>query len=122
MNNRLPPSPPRAGEPSNAESAAAPALDSSSDSSNSYTGDDTWHFLQEWRVAKEHYSKATWENGQLEICLEASQAGLLTAKEETNAARAWLAKSDAMVAGKIDSKKTLVLIFSTFVLIVSLFL
>ena len=65
---------------------------------------------------------ATRENGQLEIRLEASQAALLAAEEETNAARAWLTESNAMVASKMDYKKTSVLIFSTFVLIVSLFL
>ena len=96
--------------------------DSSSDSSDSYTSNDARCFLQQWRAAKDHYSKATQENGQLEIHLEASQATLLTAEEETNAARARLAESDAMVAGKMDSKKTSILIFSTFVLIVSLFL
>ena len=73
-------------------------------------------------MAKDRYSEATWENGQLEICLEVSQATLLAAEEETNTARARLAESDAMVAGKMDSKKTCILIFSTFVLIVYLFL
>jgi len=92
------------------------------DSSDSYTGDDTRRFLQEWKAAKDHYFEATLENDQVEIHLEASQATLLTTEEETNAARAWLAESDAMVVGKMDSKKTFVLIFSTFVLIVSLFL
>ena len=121
MNNRLPP-PPRAGEPSNAESAAAPAPDSSSNFSDSYNGEDARPFLQEWRAAKDHYSEITWENNQLKIRLEASQAALLAAEEETNVARAQLAKYDAMVAGKMDSKKTSVLIFSTFVLTVSLFL
>ena len=97
-------------------------LDSSSDSSDSYNGDDTQHFLREWRAAKDRYSEATRENSQLEIHLEASQATLLAAEEETNIARARLAEFDAMVAGKMDSKKTPVLIFSTFVLTVSLFL
>ena len=110
LNNRLSP-PPEAGEPSNAASAAMPVLDSSLDSSDSYTGDDAQCFLQEWRVAKDRYSEATQENGQLEIRLEASQA-----------ARAQLAESNAMVKGKMDSKKTSVLIFSTFVLIVYFFL
>ena len=124
LNNRLPPPPPpsRADEPSNAESTTAPVLDSSSDSSDSYNGDDAWCFLQEWRAAKDHYSEATQENYQLEICLKASQATLLATEEETNIARAWLAKSSAMVAGKMDSKKTFVHIFSTIVLTVSLFL
>ena len=73
-------------------------------------------------MTNDRYSEATRENGQLEICLEASQATLLATEEETNTTRARLAESDAMVAGKMDSKKTSVLIFSTFVLIVSLFL
>ena len=96
--------------------------DSSSDSSDSYTGDDARRFLQEWKAAKDRYSEATRENGHLEIRLEASQAALLAAEEETNAARALLAESDAMVAGKMDSKKTSVLFFSTFILTVYLFL
>ena len=73
-------------------------------------------------AAKDYYSEATRENSQLEIHLKVSQAALLAAEEETNAARAWLAESDAIVAGKMDSKKTSILIFSTFVLIVFLFL
>ena len=108
MNNRLPPPPPEAGEPSNAASAAILTPDSSSDSSDSYTGDDARRFLQEWRAAKDRYSEATWENGQLEIRFEDSQAALLAAEEETNAARARLAESDAMVAGKMDSKNTFI--------------
>ena len=121
MNNRLPPLS-KVGEPSNAESAAAPTPDSSSDSSDSYIGDDARHFLQEWKAAKDRYSEATRENGQLEIHLEASQAALLAAEEETNTARAQLDESNAMVEGKMDFNKTSVLIFSIFVLIVSLFL
>jgi len=64
----------------------------------------------------------TWENGQLEIRLRVAQAALNVAEEESSVVRAWLAKSDAMVAGKMDSKKTFVLIFSAFVLTVSLFM
>ena len=48
--------------------------------------------------------EATWENGQLEICLGVSQAALHMAEEEASAVRAWLAESDAMVAGKINSR------------------
>ena len=80
---------------------------SSSDSFDSYNGDNTRHFLQEWRVIKDRYSKATQENGQLESHLKASQATLLATKEEANIARAWLAESDAMVAGKMNPKKAL---------------
>ena len=83
-------------------------LDSSSDSSNSYNGDDARRFLQEWRATKDHYSEVTRENGQLESHLKASQTALLAAKEEANAARAWLAESDAMVVGKRNSKKTFI--------------
>ena len=122
MNNILPPPPLEASEPSNVASTAIPAPDSSSDSFDSYTSDDARCFLQEWRAAKDRYSEATRENGQLEIRLEASQAALLAAEEETNATQARLVESDAMVVGKMDSKKIYVLIFSTFVLTVSLFL
>jgi len=51
-----------------------------------------------------------------------SQAALLATEEETNAARAWLAESDAMVVGKRNSKKTFILISTVFVLIPTLFL
>ena len=73
-------------------------------------------------MAKDHYSEATRENGQLESHLEASQAALLAAEEEANAARARLAESDAMVAGKMNSKKTLISISTIFLLIAPLFL
>ena len=121
MNDSLRPLP-RASEPSNAVSDAASTLDSSLDSSDSYNGDDAWRFLLEWRVAQDRYSEATRENGQLEILLGASQAALLAAEEEAGAARAWLAKSDAMVAGKMNSKKTLISISTVLVLITPLFM
>ena len=101
---------------------ATMASDSSLDSSDSYNNDDARRFLREWRAAQGRYSEATRENGQLEIRLGASQAALLASEEEANAARARLAKSDAMVAGKMNSKKTLLLIFTVFILIVPLFL
>ena len=91
---------PRAGEPSNVVSSA-PA--SSSDSSDSYNGDDAQCFLREWRAAQNHYSEVTQENGQLEIHFGVSQAALHAAEEEASAVRARLAKSDAMVAGKMNS-------------------
>ena len=47
---------PRAGEPSNVVSSA---LASSSDSSDSYNGDDARRFLREWRAAQNHYSEVT---------------------------------------------------------------
>jgi len=79
-------------------------------------------FLREWRVAQDRYSEATQENSQLEIHLGASQAILLASKEEASAARAWLAESDAMVASKMNSKKTSILTPSAFVLTTSLLL
>ena len=54
-------------------------------------------------MAQNHYSKVTWENDQLEIRLEVSQAALHMAEEETSAVRALLAESDAMVAGEMNS-------------------
>jgi len=95
---------------------------SSVDSSNSYNGDDAWRFLREWRAAQDHYSEATQENVQLEIHLGVSQAALHPTEEEASVARAWLAKSDAMVVGKMDSKNTFILISIVFVLISALFL
>ena len=60
---------PWAGVPSD---AASSMLASSSDSSDSYNGDDARRYLYEWRMAQNHYSEATWENGQLEIRLGVS--------------------------------------------------
>ena len=94
---------PRAGEPSNVVSSA-PA--SSSDSFDSYNGDDARRFLREWRAAQNCYSEVTRENGQLEIRLGVSQAALHAAEEEASAVRARLAESDATVAGKINSRNT----------------
>ncbi|XP_066323111.1 uncharacterized protein [Miscanthus floridulus] len=94
LNNRLHPLP-RASEPSDAVSST---LASSSDSSDSYNSDDARRFLREWRAAQNRYSKVTRENGQLKIRLGISQAALHAAKKEASAARARLAKSDAMVA------------------------
>ena len=102
MNDSLHPLP-RAGGPSN---AASSVLASSLDSSDSYNGDDAQHYLHEWRMAQNHYFEATWENGQLEIHLGVSQAALHVAEEEASVVRARLAESDAMVAGKINSRNT----------------
>ena len=113
MNDSLRPLP-RAGGPSGAASSV-PA--SSLDSSDSYTGDDARRFLHEWRMAQNRYSKVTWENGQLEIRLRVSQATLLVAEEEANAARAWLAKLDAAVAGKMNLRDASILISTVFILI-----
>ena len=122
MNDSLRSLPPRADEPSNAASDAAFALDSSSYSSDFYNGDDARHFLLEWRAAQDRYSEATRENGQLEIRLEVSQAALHTAEEEASAARARLAESDAMVAGKMNSSNASILISIASILIALLFL
>ena len=73
---------PRAGEPSDVVSSAP---SSSLDSSDSYNGDDARRFLREWRAAQNRYSEVTRENGQLEICLGASQAALHAAEEEASA-------------------------------------
>ena len=92
---------PRAGGPSNAASSV-PA--SSFDSSNSYNDDNARRYLHEWRMAQNRYSEATWENGQLEVHLGVSQATLHATEEEASVVRAWLAESDAMVAGETNSR------------------
>ena len=51
-----------------------------------------------------------------------SQAALHTTGEEASASRVRLAKSDAMVVGKMDSKNTFILISTVFILIALLFL
>ena len=81
MNDSLRPLP-RAGGPSDAASFAPASL---SDSSDSYNGNDARCYLHEWRMAQNHYSEATWENGQLEIRLGVSQAALHAAEEEASA-------------------------------------
>ena len=101
--------------------STAVAPNSSSDSFDFYNGDDARCFLREWKTTQDRYSKATQKNGQLEIRLGASQATLHTTEEEASVAWAWLAESNAMVAGKMDSKNTFILISTVFVLI-SLFL
>ena len=94
MNDNLHPLP-RAGGPSDATSSV---LASSSDSSDSYNGDDARRYLHEWRMTQNCYSEATWENGQLEIHLGVSQATLHVAEEEANAVRVRLAEADTTVA------------------------
>jgi len=56
-------------------------------------------------MAQNHYSEATWENGQLEIRLGVFQAALHVAEEEASVVRARLANLDAMVTSKMDSMK-----------------
>jgi len=94
---------PRAGGPFG---AASSMLASSSDSFDSYNGDDARCYLHEWRMAQNRYSEVTWENDQLEIHRGISQATLHMAEEEASAVQAWLAESDAMVAGKTNSRNT----------------
>ena len=81
MNDSLRPLP-RVGGPSDAASSV-PA--SSSDSSDSYNGDDARRYLHEWRMDQNRYSEVTWENGQLETRLGVSQATLHAAEEEASA-------------------------------------
>jgi len=64
----------------------------------------------------------TRENGQLEIRFGVSQAALHAVEEEASAIRARLAESNAMVAGKLNSRNASTLISTTFILIVFLFL
>jgi len=110
---------PRADEPSDAASSVPASL---LDSSDSYNGDDARRFLQEWKAVQDRYSKATRENGQLEIHLGVSQGALHAAEEEANVVRARLAESDAMVASKMNSRNALILISTVFILIALMFL
>ena len=113
MNDSLRPLP-KAGGPSDVASSASA---SSSDSFDSYNGDDARRYLHEWRMAQNHYSEATWETGQLEICLGVSQASLHAVEEEANAARARLTESDAAVASMMSLRNAFILISTVFVLI-----
>ena len=92
---------PRTSGPSDAASSM-PA--SSSDSFDSYNGNDARCYLHEWRMAQNRYSEVTWETGQLEIHLGVSHAALHVAEEEASAVRAWLAESEAMAMGKMNSR------------------
>lgn len=67
-------------------------------------------------MAQDHDSEATRKSGQLEIRLRVFQAALHEAEEETSVIRAWLAKSDATVAGKISSMNASILISTAFYL------
>ena len=113
MNDNLHPFP-RNGKPADAASST-PA--SSSGSSNSYDGDDAWCFFQEWRAVEDRYFEVIRNNGQLEIRLGVFQAALNAAEEEASAVRAWLAESDAVVAGKMSSMNISILVSIAFVLI-----
>ena len=78
---------------------------SSSDSIDSYDGDDARCFHREWNAEVDCYSEATQRNGQLEFALNASQATLSAMEAEANVAQAQLAELDARVAGKIFSHR-----------------
>ena len=117
MNDNLCPLP-RTCKPSDATSSA---LASSSDSSNSYNGDDARRFFREWRVAEDRYSKVIRNNDQLEIRLGVFLAALNAAEEEASAVRAWLAEFDAIVVGKMSSMNASILVSIVFILIVVLF-
>ena len=54
--------------------------------------------------------------------LGVSQAALHAAEEEASAVQAWLARSDAVVVGKMSSMNAFILISTVFILIVFLFL
>ena len=113
MNDILHPFP-RTDKPADVASSV-PA--SSSGSSNSYDVDDARRFFREWRAAEDCYSKAILNNGQLEIRLGVLQAALNVVEEETNAVRAWLVESDAVVVGKMNSINVSILVSVAFVLI-----
>jgi hypothetical protein len=74
---------------------------SSSDSINSYNGDDTWHFRHEWNAGVDRNSEATRPNRQLEFALNASQATLFAMEVEANVVWVQLVESDARVIDKI---------------------
>ena len=110
MNDSLHPFP-RTDKPADAASSMSA---SSSGSSNSYDGDDARCFFREWRVAKDRYSKAIQNNGQLEIRLGVFQVALNVAEEEASVVRARLAESDAAVAGKMSSMNISILVSIAF--------
>jgi hypothetical protein len=94
--------PPVAGEASVTarEAHSAARATPSSDSADSYNGDDARRFLRERNETRDLYSEATREVGWLENCLEAIQAAPSAAEGETSAAWALLADADARVTGQ----------------------
>ena len=68
-------------------------------------------------MAEDRYSEGIWNNGQLDIRLGVFQAALNVAEEEASTVRAWLAESDAAVAGKMSSVNVSILVSIAFVLI-----
>lgn len=99
LNDSLRPLPLMAKGPSNAATAVSSVPDSSSDSSDSYNGDDARRYLRECRMAEDRYSEVTRENGQLETRLRVTEVALHAVEEDTSTARARLAEADAMVGG-----------------------
>ena len=98
---------------------------SSVDSTDSYNGDDAWHFLHEWDKALGRHWEATQETKRLEAALAASQAALAVVEGRSNTARVRLAESDARVIGRILRSNsvpsssclvTLLLMISSFVI------
>ena len=73
-------------------------------------------------MAQDRYSEATRENGQLEIRFGVYQATLQATGEEDSAVQTRLSESDAMVAGKMNSRNASILISTAFILILFLFL
>lgn len=82
-----------------AQPAASAA--SSSDSTDSYIGDDAQCYLHERNEAMGCHWEETRETEHLKAALNASQVALAAMEGESNAARAQLVESDARVAGKI---------------------
>ena len=86
---------------------------SSSDSADSYNGDNARRFHHEWNTAVDRYSKATRQNGPLEFSLNTSQATLSAVKVEANVVQAQLVESDARVVGKTFKKSLIPLMLSS---------
>ena len=81
---------------------------SSTDSSNSYNGDDAQRYVHEWDEVLGRHWEATQETERLEATLAASQTAFAIVEGESSAVWVRLAVFDARVVGRIH-RKTLLL-------------
>ena len=75
-----------------------------SSSSSSESGQDIQNLIRERREARNLYSDATLEVGQLEQCLDAIKIALSASKEETSVAQMRADEAHARAACKISLK------------------
>ena len=75
-----------------------------SSSSSSESGQDIQNLIRERREARNLYSDATLEVGQLEQCLDVIKTTLFASEEDTNVVQMRADEAHATAAGKISLK------------------